>query len=226
MEYEKILTGSNPFRGLALIKQTFLDEFIFSSDFFPQGTNLSARAQKLFFGQHDLSLVMAISLFHSSSSYIFEFKDSQVSVCKGLSEKLKVFSLYLKKMTFPNRVVKECVEVVRILASFISNNDPDYAFIRRKLGKEAGMIARDILMLISSRLSINLKIIKKLEEVLNLYKSKVLLPSPLIDGNDLFALGFEAGPLFADILKYAYDMQLQDDSLTKEDILKSIKEFE
>jgi len=226
VEYEKILTGSNPFKGISLIKEANLDEFIFSPDFFPQESNLSERVEKLFSGQYNLSLIMAISLFHASSSYIFEFKDGKIAVCKGLSKRLKVFSLYLKKMTFPNRVVKESVEVLSILTSFISNDNPDKAFIRRRLGKNPGMIARDILIIISSTLSLDLRIIKKLEEVVVLYKNKDLLPGSLICGKDLFVLGFESGPLFSKILEDAYNRQLQDDSLTKEDILQSIKEYE
>lgn len=48
---------------------------------------------------------------------------------------------------------------------------------------------------------------------------------PLVTGRDLIAMGLKSGPLFKVLLKIAKESQQEDPSLTKDDLLKDIKEY-
>jgi len=50
-----------------------------------------------------------------------------------------------------------------------------------------------------------------------------LNPSPLIDGEDLIAIGFQPGPAFSGILSSVYDAQLEGSVMTKQEALNLAK---
>lgn len=60
---------------------------------------------------------------------------------------------------------------------------------------------------------------RKLEE----YSHEELRPKPLIDGDDLIALGHKPGPLFKEILTKVTDLQLENQLKTKEEALTWVK---
>jgi hypothetical protein len=47
-------------------------------------------------------------------------------------------------------------------------------------------------------------------------------PSPLITGMDLIHRGLKPGPLFKKLLDYAYDRQLNDVSIGKEELMQEV----
>ena len=59
---------------------------------------------------------------------------------------------------------------------------------------------------------------------LNVHNEKL---QPLVQGRDLIALGFNPSPIFTKILAYAYELQIENESFTKNDILIKIeKEYQ
>lgn len=60
---------------------------------------------------------------------------------------------------------------------------------------------------------------KKLEE----YSKEELKPAPLINGDDLIALGYKQGPLFKEILTRVSDLQLENQLKTKEEALTWVR---
>ena len=70
----------------------------------------------------------------------------------------------------------------------------------------------------------SLKQIEKLSKEFQIRSSDNQLPSPLIQGEDLLKAGFSPGKHLGDMLKKAYNYQLEKNLHKKEDILKIFKE--
>jgi poly(A) polymerase len=49
-------------------------------------------------------------------------------------------------------------------------------------------------------------------------------PPPLVTGRDLIQQGLKPGPVFKKLLDYAYDRQLDDESITKENLMQEVME--
>jgi poly(A) polymerase len=55
------------------------------------------------------------------------------------------------------------------------------------------------------------------------FKEDMLKPLPLLRGRDLIKLGFRQGPIFGTILSNVYDLQLEEEIVTREDALQYVK---
>lgn len=56
------------------------------------------------------------------------------------------------------------------------------------------------------------------------FAAERLRPAPLLRGSDLLALGFEQGPLFGEILRELYDLQLDEKLRTRDEALAYVRE--
>ncbi len=58
---------------------------------------------------------------------------------------------------------------------------------------------------------------------LNVHNAKL---QPLVQGRDLIHLGLKPGPLYKEILDFAYELQIEQESFSKENLIEAIqKEF-
>ena len=55
------------------------------------------------------------------------------------------------------------------------------------------------------------------------FKKEELKPKPLINGNDLLAIGFSPGPIIKEILGEVYDLQLEGKFASRESALEWVK---
>ena len=54
------------------------------------------------------------------------------------------------------------------------------------------------------------------------FDDSIALPTPILNGEDLIALGMKPGPVFKEILDGIYEIQLEKDSLTKEEAIEIV----
>lgn len=70
----------------------------------------------------------------------------------------------------------------------------------------------------------DLSILNFLKEKQKQFSEEDLKPDPLVMGRDLIQLGYKPGPLFKEIIRWVYDLQLEDEIQTKEQALTFIQE--
>ncbi|EKD26464.1 MAG: Polynucleotide adenylyltransferase/metal dependent phosphohydrolase [uncultured bacterium] len=227
IEFEKIISRPNAIAGLHLLKQGKLSGYVIFNELFPESEPFPDVTDILFNETANLEIDNALALLYVSSPNLIEYKlnNGIYFIAEDFKEKLKRLKIYFKNHTFSNKVTNNCIEILDIILSILSLREYPLSVLRKQIGRPNGVNAYNILKAINNMLGNEIPVIKKLEEVLKVYKNEIL-PKPLINGDDLIEKGHVPGLKLAKILEHAHDIQLNEDIKDKSVLMEKIKSKE
>lgn len=217
VEFEKIITRPNAYKGLMMIREANLQDLVLSSSFFPGSEDFKLLSGCLPDFNREISLELALSGIYLASR---KFRDiilgnENMILRKYYDPLLLELRDYLKKQTYSRKTSDGVFNILKLILDLIASQDPDIPLMRRSLGHYWGGDAYLLFLHLGQIYGVFKTIGKKLEEVTKLYQTSNILPKPLLGGNDLMEFGMKACPEFSKILEEAYNIQLENDTLDK-----------
>lgn len=223
-EFEKIITRPNAFRGLKMIREAELQELVLSNFFFSKEDDYDCFFRFLPDLNCEISLERALACLYLASGKFSEIIEGDMTVLsrKVYDPLLLELRDYLKGQTYSGKTTDGVFNILKLIFDLLAAKDPDRALIRRSLGHFWGRETYFVIRRLEKVFDVFETVGKKLEEVLKVYQTSVMLPKPYLGGADLLAKGMKAGPEFSKILEEAYTIQLRDDNLTRESLIEEL----
>jgi poly(A) polymerase len=236
-EFCKILLSPNRVRGFDLLDESGLLREILPEmeplkecdqppDFHPEGDVFVHTRLMLSLLKPEASLPLVLSvLFHDLGKPATRMVDDTGRIRfnghEGVSERISL--TILQRLRFPNEVIDAVLPAVRLHMSFKDVPNMRVATLKRMMARptfddELELHRVDCLGS-HGMLDNHAILIAKREE----FSHEPLIPSPLITGNDLIALGWKPGPRFAEILQAVQTRQLEGFLTTREESLVWLK---
>ena len=130
----------------------------------------------------------------------------------------------LKRLRFPGDTIKRVRFLVRQHSKFMNAPDMRPAVFRRFVSQDGFDELMELFRLDCLASHGNLDIYELVRErIAAKIPSGPAMPSPLLNGVDLKALGYRPGPIFSTILSWVYDEQLEGRVSTKEEAIRAVR---
>ena len=191
-EFHKILLGPDPRKGLCLLDETGILDYLFPE----------SKKDKI------LPLIYTKKLTPAVSQLLFSLYDEPLDQARN----------FLKKYPYSNQEKKE----ISFLLNYGKREIPLDSFSLRSLMAQHSPESFKDLLDLKSHLGQDVEALKKkTNDLLNqeIYLSKKDLA---LDGKDLIALGFEEGPLLGKILEDLFLVILREPSFNRKALLKAL----
>ena len=237
-EFCKILLSPNRLQGFDLLDQSGLLRMILPEmeslkgcdqppEFHPEGDVFVHTRLMLSLLPEKVSLPLVLSvLFHDlgkpPTRIVDETGRIRFNGHEGVSAEMSL--RILQRLRFSNEVNDAVIPAVRLHMSFKDVPNMRVATLKRMMARptfddELELHRVDCLGS-HGMLDNHALLIAKREE----FSHQPLIPRPLINGNDLIALGWKPGPKFAEILSDVQTRQLEGSLTTREEALSSLQD--
>jgi len=235
-EFCKILLSSNRLHGFDLLDQSGLLRMILPEmeflkgchqppDFHPEGDVFVHTRLMLSLLPEKVSLPLLLSvLFHDlgkpATRVVDETGRIRFNGHEGVSTEMSL--RILQRLRFPNEIIDGVLPAVRLHMSFKDVPNMRIATLKRMMARptfdDELELHRVDCLASHGMLDNHALLIAKREE----FSHEPLIPSPLVTGDDLIALGWKPGPRFAEILQSIQTRQLEGLLTSREEALKWI----
>jgi poly(A) polymerase len=236
-EFCKILLSPNRVHGFDLLDQSGLLRMILPEietlkgcdqppDFHPEGDVFVHTRLMLSLLPETVSLPLFLSvLFHDlgkpPTRAVDETGRIRFNGHEGVSAEMSM--RIMQRLRFPNEVIDAVIPAVRLHMSFKDVPNMRIATLRRMMARptfdDELELHRVDCLASHGMLDNHAFLIAKREEFSHL----PLIPSPLITGNDLIALGWKPGPKFSEILQSVQTRQLEGTLVSREEALAWVR---
>ncbi|MBN2144712.1 MAG: CCA tRNA nucleotidyltransferase [Candidatus Aureabacteria bacterium] len=225
IEFEKILTRSHAAKGLALLQKSGLVEYVISPFCYPPGALWPDSLIKSFEEETLWQMEEALALIYGASEKMFAFQNSYYRLTSFYPSCMRQVKKFLKEMTFCNKTIEGCMEILEILSQFFKKEEWPLSLIRRQMGRIWGRQAFDVLKRFERFHHDCKRKSPAIEKVLESFTKNPLLPQPIITGDTLLTHGFKPGPVFSSVLSELYDIQLSDPHADHQMLLRRLEKI-
>jgi poly(A) polymerase len=192
--------------------------------FHPEGDVLAHTAIML--NQMDFRdpvLAFAI-LFHDVGKPLTAFHDGERLRFHGHAERgAELTKKIMKRLRFSNQMIDDVTNCVKRHMRFMDVQKMRKSTLRRLVGSPLFEIEQELHRVDCSSSHGKLDNYQYLQEARKAMEAEPVLPPQWLNGYDIKSLGVEAGPQIGKWLKLAYDMQLNGDVASREDLLEQLR---
>lgn len=234
-ELDKIIRGKHPGLGLQMLEDTGILRYILPEvsqmagvpqpeEFHPEGDVFTHTKMMLDLLQNPSRVLAFSALLHDVGKPRTFVRAERIRFDGHVTLGARMADEICRRLRFSNEEREKIVEYIENHLKFIDVQQMRESKLKRFMQRDTFLEELELHRVDCLASHCKLDNWEFCKRKLAEYSKEELKPKPLINGDDLIALGYKPGPLFKEILSRVGDLQLENQIKTKEEALTWVKE--